>query len=204
MQIGLDVFSERDSARQEWAWLNILCQGTTFQVTALLNDTISNPSSTVVLEAGPDTQREAWPLTGPSTSSGRAAPWQIGQLERRGEIWKEAFRKLSCVQQVRGGHESSWPPALLPRQRIRTPVEEVSLRRNGCYRKQIRLPAALCEEDEANRLGAQALGAKMFRKTQLRMAAWEALAQASNSDALRRAELRKIRPSPNCILCVLL
>ena len=65
--------------------------------------------------------------------------------------------------------------------------------------RQTRLPATLCDDDEVGRLGAQALaatpGTKMFRKTQLRMAAREAFAQASNSDALRRAELRKIRPS---------
>ena len=49
------------------------------------------------------------------------------------------------------------------------------------------------------RVGAQALAAtpstRFSRKAQLRMAAREAFAKSSNLDALRRAELRQVRPS---------
>ena len=49
------------------------------------------------------------------------------------------------------------------------------------------------------RIGAQALadtpGTKFHRKAQLRFAAREAFARSSNDAALRRAELRKVRPS---------
>ena len=65
--------------------------------------------------------------------------------------------------------------------------------------RDIRLPAALADEAEVARIGSQALaatpGTRFFRKTQLRFAAREAFAKASNSDALRRAELRQVRPS---------
>ena len=50
VQIGLDVFSEKDSAGQDCSWLNILCQGTTFQVCALLGQTHSDPTGLVILE----------------------------------------------------------------------------------------------------------------------------------------------------------
>ena len=112
VQIGLDVFSERDSAGQEWSWLNILCQGTTFQVTALLGDTISNPSSIVVMEAlashwlnwagyperGVATDRAKYFIADVADdfaehgcifeTASRASPWQIGQVERHGGLWK--------------------------------------------------------------------------------------------------------------------
>ena len=54
-------------------------------------------------------------------------------------------------------------------------------------------------ESEVARIGAQALadtpGTKFHRKAQLRFAAREAFARSSNDAALRRAELRKVRPS---------
>ena len=49
---GLDVFSEKDSKGETWTWLSVLCQGTTFQVAALLGDTHANPiGATEILEA---------------------------------------------------------------------------------------------------------------------------------------------------------
>ena len=63
----------------------------------------------------------------------------------------------------------------------------------------MRLPASLADDQEVMRVGAQALAATpnsiFYRKTQLRMAAREAFARSATSQALRRAELRQIRPS---------
>ena len=65
--------------------------------------------------------------------------------------------------------------------------------------RDLRLPANLADDGEVTRLGAQALtatpGSVFFRKAQLRQAAREAFARAANDDALRRAELRQVRPS---------
>ena len=65
--------------------------------------------------------------------------------------------------------------------------------------RDVRLPASLADDQEVMRVGAQALAATpnsiFYRKTQLRMAAREAFARSATSQALRRAELRQIRPT---------
>ena len=65
--------------------------------------------------------------------------------------------------------------------------------------RDVRLPASLADDQEVMRVGAQALAATpsslFYRKTQLRMAAREAFSRSATSEALRRAELRQIRPS---------
>ena len=121
VQIGLDIFSEKDCRGHSWTWLNILCQGTTFQVVALLGETFANPKGSVILEAlsahwlswagyperGVVTDRAKYFLAELADdfsthgthgctfdSDAKAAPWQIGQIERHGGLWKEAFRKM--------------------------------------------------------------------------------------------------------------
>ena len=63
----------------------------------------------------------------------------------------------------------------------------------------MRLPADLTDEAEISRIGAQSMAAtpttKFFRKTQLRMSAREAFVRTANDAALRRAELRRVRPT---------
>ena len=137
VMIGLDVFQEKDSAGQTWSWLNILDQATTFQVVALLPDVHRNPTSTDVLEAlhshwigwcgyperGVVTDRAKYFLADLAEdfdnhgcefrTSARPSPWQIGQVERHGGIWKSIFRKLSWSQQISGRDEvlwATWPP----------------------------------------------------------------------------------------------
>ena len=51
IQLGLDIITEKDAAGQSWSWLNILCQGTTFQVCALLGETVYNPTGKAVTQA---------------------------------------------------------------------------------------------------------------------------------------------------------
>eukprot|EP00439_Symbiodinium_sp_Y106_P022669 s217_g2.t2 len=223
VQIGLDILTEKDSKGQGWSWLNILDQGTTFQTCALLGETHANPTGLVVLEAL-TTHWTSWagfPERGVMTdrakyflaefaeefsshgctfdSAAKASPWQLGQIERHGGLWKESFRKLAWAQQVAG------------REEVLLATVATTQAKNSCSRKggfspmqwvlgrEIRLPAALCDDSEVARIGAQALAAtpttQFFRKTQLRMAAREAFAKASNSEVLRRAELRQVRPS---------
>ena len=65
--------------------------------------------------------------------------------------------------------------------------------------RDVRLPASLADDGEVARIGAQALadtpGTKFHRRAQLRFAAREAFAKASNDAPLRRAEPRKVRPA---------
>ena len=223
VQLGLDIFSEKDSKGETWTWLSVLCQGTTFQVCALLGDTHSNPTSQAVLEAFLShwTSWAGYPERGVMSdrakyflaefadeisdhgctfdTAAKASPWQIGQVERHGGIWKESFRRLAWSMQVAGRSE-----VLLATSAV-TQAKNAGSRKGGFTPTQwvlgrdIRLPAALCDDEEISRIGAQALaatpGTKFYRKTQLRMGAREAFARASNSDALRRAELRQVRPS---------
>ena len=49
--VGLDVFSEKDASGGEWTWLNVVDEGTGFQVCTLLGETFRNPTSQEVLQA---------------------------------------------------------------------------------------------------------------------------------------------------------
>ena len=223
VQIGMDIIQEKDSSGHTWSWLNILCQGTSFQICVLLGDVHHNPSGKDILEAFVTgwTTWAGYPERGLVTdrakpflaevaedvaehgctfdSAAKAAPWQIGQIERRGGLWKGTFRRAAWSQQASGLDE------------VRILTASVNHSKNTMCRKHgfspsqwvlgkdLRLPADLADDSEVSRIGAQALadtpGTKFFRKTQLRMAAREAFARTANSDALRRAELRKVRPT---------
>ena len=49
--IGVDVFEEKDAQGQSWTFLNVLDQGTLYQVVSVLADTFANLTGAVVLEA---------------------------------------------------------------------------------------------------------------------------------------------------------
>ena len=49
VMIGMDIFQAKDAQGEQWTFLNVLCQGTTFQVVSLLGDTYANPTSAAVL-----------------------------------------------------------------------------------------------------------------------------------------------------------
>ena len=125
VQIGVDVMQERDSVGQTWTWLNILCQGTQFQVCILL-DCHGNPTGRQVVEAFNQgwTSWAAFPERGLITdrakpflaslaaelsdhgcifeTAAKASPWQVGQIERHGGMWKETFKRMAWPQQIAG------------------------------------------------------------------------------------------------------
>lgn len=223
VQLGLDCFEAQDASGQQWAFLNILCQGTTFQVCALLPLTHRNPTGKEVLaalhshwlgwagypERGVITDRARYFLAEVAEdfdahgcmfeTSARASPWQIGQVERHGALWKTAFHKLVYSEQVSGLEEVQWATTATNQ------AKNAMSRKHGFSPSQwvigrdIRLPASLADEAEVSRIGAQAIadtpGTKFFRKQQIRMSARQSFAQSANDSALRRAELRQIRPS---------
>eukprot|EP00435_Cladocopium_sp_Y103_P040884 s349_g11.t1 len=222
VQIGMDIIHENDSAGQPWTWLNVFCQATQFQVCVLL-DSAGQPTSQQVIEAfGMGwTNWAGFPERGvvadrakpflsalaadvadhgcTFNTAAKASPWQIGQIERHGGLWKETFRRVCWAQQVHGRQEVVLTTAAVNQ------AKNALIRKGGFSPAQwvlgrdVRIPAALCDDQEVMRVGAQALAATpnstFYRKTELRMAAREAFTKSFTSDALRRAELRQIRPS---------
>ena len=221
--IGVDVFKEKDAQGQSWTFLNILDQGTLYQVVCVLADTFANPTGAVVLEAmttswfswagfperGIVSHRAKYFLAEVAEdlasqgcfmeAAARATPWQLGAIERHGATWKAALRRLVWAQQVIGRGEAILAAAA-------TNAAKNSLARKSGFSpsqwvlgKQIRLPADLADENELGRIGALAMaetaGTRFHRRNQLRFAAREAYVQASNDSALRRAELRQVRPT---------
>ena len=209
VQIGLDVLYVKDSGGSTWSWLNILCQGTTFQVCALLGEVHMNPTSSHVLEIftshwltwagypehGVLTDRAKYVLADFAEdmaahgchfeAAARASPWQLGQIELHGNLWKKTMQKLIWSQQVSGRKE-------LLMARSATNQAKNSMSRKGGFSPQqwvigreIRLPAALSDEGEVARIGAQALAetpeTTFYRKNQIRFAAREVFARMANA-----------------------
>ena len=128
----------------------------------------------------------------------KASPWHI-ERERHGGTWKTIWRKLVWSQQI-----SDLPEVLQA-------VAETNKARNSLARRSgfspeqwvlgrsIRLPADLLDDAEVARIGAQAAAltptTRFHRQVQLRTAEREACIKASNCEALRRAELSRVRPS---------
>ena len=124
--VGLDVLQMKDADGHTWSWLNILCQGTTFQICVLLEDTSFNPTSEAVIKAfevgwaswagypqyGVFTDRAKYFISEFANAmdaegcqfdcAARASPWQLGQVERHGAIWKETMKRLVWSEQLAG------------------------------------------------------------------------------------------------------
>jgi len=223
VSIGLDVFSEKDADGGEWVWLNVVDEGTGFQVCTLLGDTHRNPTGSEVIQAfemswlgwagmpekGVIVDRAKYFLGELATrmadegctfdAASKASPWQIGFVERAGGLWKTSFRRLVWAAQVAGKDD-----VVIATGAINSARNNLA-RRSGFSPSQwvlgrnIRLPADLADEGEVARIGAQSAAetpsTKFFRRNQLRMAAREAFVRAANDSALRKAELSRIRPT---------
>ena len=124
--VGMDVLNEKDAGGGEWTWLNIVDQGTSFQVCCLLSDTLRNPTSADIIQAfevgwvgwagmperGVILDRAKYFLGALATRlseegcyvdfASKASPWQISFVERAGGIWKSTLRKLVWDQQLQG------------------------------------------------------------------------------------------------------
>ncbi|CAE7262943.1 unnamed protein product, partial [Symbiodinium sp. CCMP2456] len=181
VQIGLDIFQEKDAKGHSWSWLNVFDQGTLFQVCSLLGETHANPTSAEVLKAfttswvdwagfperGVVTDRAKYFLADYAEeiadhgchfdTAAKASPWQIGQIERHGGLWKETFRKLCWDQQISTLEEVLWATSATNQ------AKNALVRKSGfspaqwVLGKDIRLPASLADEGEVERIGAQAL-----------------------------------------------
>ena len=222
VQLGLDVLEVKDADNKSWSFLNILCQGTTYQICTLLGETHKNPTGKQIVEAFTSgwLQWAGFPERGVMTdrakpflrdlarevadhgcffeTAAKASPWQIGAVERHGGIWKSMFKKVAYAEQI-----NTREGVLLTAAACNQAKNSLS-RKHGfaptqlVLGKDIRLPADLVDEQEVHRIGAQALAdnpeTRFFKKHQLRMKAREAFVQSANSEAIRRAELRQVRP----------
>ena len=221
--VGLDVLEEKCADGVSWIWLNILDLATTFQVCAVLDQSHRNPTSAEILNAF-TTHWASWagmPEKGVVVDQTRyfmgefaklleehgcevniaakASPWHIGAVERHGGTWKSIWRRVAWSQQISGV------------QQVRVATAEVNKAKNALSRRSgfspeqwvlgrsVRVRANLLDDGEVARIGAQAAaltpGARFYKQLQLRTAAREACVRTANSDVLRRAELRKVRPS---------
>ena len=223
VQVGVDVLEAKDADGHTWSWLNVLCQGTSFQICILLTDTSYNPTAEAVLQAfesgwvswaglperGVFADRAKYFLSYFAEalaadgcffdSAAKASPWQLGQVERHGAIWKAVMKKIIWSEQLSGKE------AMLHATSACNAAKNSLVRKGGFSPMQwvlgrnMRLPADLTDDSEAVRLGAMALSmtpsSRFYQKSKLRFTAREAFVQVSNSEALKRAELRKVKPS---------
>lgn len=219
--LGLDVFEEKDASGESWSWINIVCQGTGFQVCALMDrksltskevlETFEKawevwagmPEYGIIIDRGKNLLGElARHLSNEGCqvdAAAKASPWQLGQIERAGGLWKAMLRKMVWSQQIAGQDDM-----LLATGAVNT-ARNALTRKSGFSPQQwvlgrsLRLPADLMDDGEVARIGAVAAsetpGTRFHRKQQLRMAAREAFVKVQNSEALRRAELRRVRPT---------
>ena len=221
--VGLDVLEVKDADQTSWSMLNCLDLGTTYQIVVLLDQAVRNPTSSEIADAfsqgwtlwaglperGVVLDQARYFMTefarrleeqGCEVSvAAKASPWHIASVERHGGTWKTIWRKLVWSQQIAGKSD------------VLQAVAEVNKAKNSLARRSgfspeqwvlgrsVRLPADLMDESEVARIGAQAAAltptTRFHRQVQLRTAAREACIRASNSEALRRAELRRVRPS---------
>ncbi len=223
VQIGMDVLEEKDSDNQSWSWLNVVCQGTGFQVCTLLGKTVKNPTSAQVLEAF-ETGWGNWAgvpehglivdraryfigslaeqLTNEGchfTVAAKASPWQLGMIERAGGSWKSMFRRVVWSLQLSGLEDILLATAAINQARNSLARRSGFSPQQWVLGRSLRLPADLMDDGEVARVGAQAAaetpGTRFYRKSQVRFAAREAFMKTQHDDVLRRAELRRVRPT---------
>ena len=223
IHIGVDVLQAKDADGNSWSWLNILCQGTSFQVCVLLHETSFNPTAAACLQAFEQgwTSWAGYPEYGVFTdrakyflgefseamahegcvfdSAAKASPWQLGQVERHGRIWKSILKRIVWSDQLAGkDHMIHATAAVNAAKNALTRRSGFSPQQQWVLGKSIRLPADITDDGEAVRLGSIALtttpSSRFYLKSKLRFSAREAFVKVSNSEALKRAELRKIKP----------
>ena len=212
--IGLDIFQCKDADGHAWSWLNIFCQGTSFQVCVLLDDTSFNPTSEAVRRAfeigwsswagfpeyGVFTDRAKYFITDFADtlssegcyfdSAAKAAPWQLGQVERHGHIWKEILKKMVWSEQLAGKDQMFHATSAVNQAKNSLVKKSGFSPSQWVLGRNIRLPTDLTDDSEITRIGAVAQSldtqSRYYLKMKLRFQAREADVQVSSSEALKR------------------
>ena len=223
VMLGMDVFEDKDADKNSWTWLNIVDQGTNFQVCILLPEVNKNPNSKQILEAFEvgwcnfagmperglivDRAKGFLGLLAEHMANegcifevaAKASPWQLASVERAGGTWKSMFRRLVWSKQVAGRDDVLLATGAVNAARNSLTRKSGFSPQQWVLGKSIRLPSDLMDDSEISRIGAMAAsmnpGTRFHRKNELRMAAREAYMKVAHSEALKRAELRQVRPS---------
>eukprot|EP00434_Breviolum_minutum_P038574 symbB.v1.2.034224.t1/scaffold4384.1/size41667/2 len=219
----LDTFYARDGRGLQFAFLNILCEATSFQVVSCLGELTGPPSSQVVLRHFL-TSWSSWAGLPYSIEVDRGkefmarfadylknfnveqevmpleAPWKGGKCERAGGLWKDLWDKTVSECNVQGLEDALTATTIVTQTRNSFP------RSNGYAPNQwvlgqpeVRLPASLLTSEPQEQLevmeSAENPESAMAKTLQIREAARIAQIRLDTSSRVRRALLRQSTPT---------
>ncbi|CAK0810251.1 unnamed protein product, partial [Prorocentrum cordatum] len=221
--IQLDTFHAYDAAGTPYFFMNCICEGTNFQVVNCMGPARGSPTARATSKAFTtswtpwagypeklmvDLGKE-WMKDFASNAKAHGVqvdlapletPHLIGKCERHGGIWKEIWRRTVADSQVTGLDDVEETASIV------TQVKNELGRRGGFSPSQWvlgshgpRVPGSLLQDDEAQRLVVIEASldpqSAMARAMALREAARIAHVRLDSDDRVKRAILRKARPS---------
>ena len=218
-----DTFYAKDSKGTSLAFLNIICDATSFQVVSCLGELTGPPSSGVVLRHFL-TSWSSWAGLPRSLQVDRGkeymaqfsdflkeygaeqevipleSPWQNGRCERAGGLWKDVWNKVCIDVQVTTMADALTATSIVTQTRNAFP------RPNGYSPNQwvlghpeARLPGSLLNSDESQQLevleAAENPESAMAKNLSIREAARVAQIRLDTDSRVRRALLRQSTPT---------
>lgn len=219
----LDTFYARDGRGLQFAFLNILCEATSFQVVSCLGELTGPPSSQVVLRHFL-TSWSSWAGLPYSIQVDRGkefmarfadylknfnveqevmpleAPWKGGKCERAGGLWKELWDKTVSECNVQGLEDALTATTIVTQTRNSFPRTN-GYAPNQCVlgQPEVRLPASLLTSEPQEQLevmeSAENPESAMAKTLQIREAARIAQIRLDTSSRVRRALLRQSTPT---------
>lgn len=219
----MDTFYARDGRGLQFAFLNILCEATSFQVVSCLGELSGPPSSQVVLRHFL-TSWSSWAGLPYSIQVDRGkefmarfadylknfnveqevmpleAPWKGGKCERAGGLWKDLWEKTVAECNIQGLEDALTATTIVTQTRNSFP------RTNGYAPNQwvlgqpeVRLPASLLTSEPQEQLevleAAENPESAMAKTLRIREAARVAQIRLDTSSRVRRALLRQSTPT---------
>ena len=219
--VGLDAFELHDHSGERHSFLNILCQGTTFQACCLVKDGGGQPKSSECLMSFLTgwVNFAGWPryitcdrgLHNRGTfckevrrngvlvrQAALESPEQIGRVERHGGVWKRIAERIITANQITGGFEMQMMSAEI--NAVKNEMSRIAgfAPSQWVLGKLPRNPGSLTEAAESGDLGvlqAREDGTHFFQKSAaVRQAAREAFIKEDCSKHVSRSMLRKAAP----------
>ena len=221
--LQLDVMYCRDAKNVQFAFLNIIDEGTSFQVVTCLGEVHGPPASKAILRHFL-TSWSSWaglPRT-IQVDRGREfmahfadylkqfgveqeampleAPWKQGKVEKAGDLWKELMKKVVHESQITGLQDMITATAIV------TQIRNAHPRSNGYSPNQwvlgipeVRIPGELRIDQDAERLelleAAEDPQSAMAKNLAIREAAKVAQIRLDADSRIRRALLHQSTPT---------
>ena len=221
--LSLDVFYCRDAENKQFSFLNIIDEGTSFQVVTCLGESQGPPASRAVLRHFL-TAWSSWAGLPRSIQVDRGreflahfadylkqfgveqevmpleAPWKQGKVEKAGGIWKELMKKVVHESQITGLQDMIIATAIV------TQIRNAHPRANGYAPNQwvlgipeVRIPGSLRIDDDQERLelleAADNPQSAMARNLALRETARICQIKLDTDSRVRRALLHQSTPT---------